>query len=215
MISWRVLAVLIAVLLLALGAEVPRTAWRLAFTNQVPPDFDLVNVPVIQRPTTVPAEVVTLPDDAVVIGVEARGRRRAFVLEAFYPPERHVINDLLGGKPITVTYCDVTDCLAVFTDPDADEPLEIATGGWQGKIVRGWFTGSMLLRVGSSWFRQDTGQPLANHAEKPFPYTKYQFERTTWKQWRDARPDTDVYVGEISSERAKPDVEGATCEPAG
>jgi hypothetical protein len=201
--------------LLALGAGVLLAAWRFAFAKQAPVDYELVQMPVIQRPTALPADAVTLPDDTVVIGVEAGGRRRAYVLRALYPPERHVINDVLGGKPITVTYCDVTDCLAVFTDPDADAPLEIATGGWQGKLVRGKFTGSMLLRVGSFLFRQDTGQPLANHGDKLLPYTRAEFVRTTWKAWRDARPDTDVYVGDISSERAELAVEGATTGPAG
>src|SRR5262249_40992062 len=128
----------------------------------------------------------------------------AYVLGAFYSPERHVVNDLLGGKPITVTYCDVTDCLAVFIDPDSKGPLGIAVGGWLGKRERGRYIGSLLLLVGSSRYRQDTGQPLANRDDESFPYIRKDFVRTTWNEWREAHPDTDVYVGEISSEREAP-----------
>ena len=212
-ISRRGGAILTATLLIATGIGVALVAWRQASVRQHPPDFALVNMPVIGRPTTVAAEAVTLPDDAVGIGVEAGGRRRAYLLEAFYPHERHVINDLLGGKPITVAYCDMTDCLAVFTDADADEPLEIAAGGWQGHIVHGRPEGSMLLRVGSSWYRQDTGQPVASHGDHPFPYAKTDFVRTTWKEWCDEHPDTDVYVGEVASESTNPVSDGAIAAP--
>ena len=34
-------------------------------------------------------------------------------------------------------------------------------------------------------------------AEK-IPLQIYSFERTTWKQWKDAHPDTDIYTGDIT-----------------
>jgi hypothetical protein len=197
-------AVLTAALLLALAIVAALIAWRLVSVKHDPPDVHRVLMPVIQLPTAVPREEVALPDDADVIGVGSGGRHRAYVLEAFFAPERHVINDLLGGKPITVTYCNMTDCLAVFTDPNADGPLEIAAGGWQGHFLHGRVLGSMLLRVGSSWYRQDTGQPVASQGHDTFPYTKTEFVKTTWKEWCDEHPDTDVYGGDVSSDRANP-----------
>jgi hypothetical protein len=214
LISWRRGALLPATLLLGITIGIPFVARRPASAKQHPQDYALVNWPVIQRPTALPAEQVALADDTVVIGVEAGGRWRAYVLQAFYRPGRHVINDLLGGKPITVTYCDMTDCLAVFTEPDATEPLDVAAGGWQGQFERGKPLGTMLLRVGSTWYRQDSGQPLADNGDNPFPYTKTDFMRTTWKDWFDEHPDTDVYVGEISSERANPVGQATIAKPA-
>ena len=205
---------LTAVLLYALGIHVTLVNWRFASVKQHQPDFALVNLPVISRPAILSAEAVALAADAIVIGVEAGGRHRAYALDAFYPRECHVINDWLGGKPITVTYCDMTDCVAVFTDPDADEPLQIAAGGWQGHFVHGKPQGSMLLRVGSSWFRQDTGQPVASQGDNSLPYTKTEFVRTTWKDWCEEHPDTDVYVGDVSSERTIPAGVGPLVMPA-
>ena len=112
------------------------------------------------------------------------------------PAVRHVINDVVGGKPITVTYCDATDCVAVFTDPTGHEALEIAVGGWTGRSVSSKSEGSMLLRVGSTLYRQDTKQPLEEKDSAPFPYSEANFVRTTWQQWREAHADTDVYIGE-------------------
>ena len=194
------MAVLTATAFIALGIAVTLVVWLLAYRKKEPPDFALVLKPFVQLPMTVPANAASLPDDAVVIGVEAGGRHRAYLLEALYPSASHVINDLVGGKPITVTYCDMTDCVAVFTAPNSDKPLEIAVGGWQGQMVHGKPQGSMLLRVGSNWYRQDNGQPRANHGDPPFPYTKTDFTRTTWKEWSGEHKDTDVYVGDVKAE---------------
>jgi hypothetical protein len=86
-----------------------------------------------------------------VIGVEAGGRSRAYLLKAFfYPAARHVINDLLGGRPITIVYCDMTDYVAAYTDPDANEPLHIATRGWQGHSVPGQGCSALLQSLHQS-----------------------------------------------------------------
>src|SRR5688572_9755512 len=74
------------------------------------------------RPVRMPAAVVAgdtwLPDDAPVIGVSAGGRHRAYAISAFLAIDRHVANDMLNGVPVTVAYCDLTDCVRVYTDPD-------------------------------------------------------------------------------------------------
>ena len=54
-----------------------------------------------------------------------------------------------------------------------------------------------MLRVGATRYWQDTGLPLHNDATNAFPYVKTGFVRTSWGQWREAHPDTDVYVGRL------------------
>jgi hypothetical protein len=168
-------------------------------------DVELEDVPGIRQPSALPAGSAHLRDNTEVIGVSASGRHRAYVIDALVRRERHVVNDQLGGAPVTVTYCDRTNCARVFTEPRGGGPLEVAGGGWIGRYEEG----CMLLRIGPDRYRQDTGLPLAKGAP-PFPYARAEFVRTTWKQWREAHPDTDVYVGEPPS---APDGLGAGSAP--
>jgi hypothetical protein len=155
------------------------------------PGIEFVTVPVVQLPPTVTGRDARVRDETEVIGVSVADRHRAYVLDALEPLPRHVINDLLDGVPCTVSYCNVTDCVRVLTAPGAKEPLAIAVGGWDSRSAEG----VMLLRVGSDYYRQDSGLPLAEAEVARFPYVDLEFERTTWGNWREAHPHSDVYVG--------------------
>jgi hypothetical protein len=186
-------AALIALLAISVGA--PLIAWRSLPRKPEPPqsissDLLVMNWPVIQRPEARPAGSVRLSEDAAVIGVSVDGRSRAYVVEAFGPTARHVVNDQLGRVPVTVTYCSRSDCAQVFTDPREAGPLAVSVGGFDRRSG----TGALLLRVGSTLYRQDTRAPLTADAP-PFPHAVADFVWTTWQQWRTAHPDTDVYLG--------------------
>jgi len=100
-------------------------------------------------------------------------------------PASHIVNDLIGGLPLSVSYCNLHDCVQVVTDKGA-APLKLQVAG-----VDGW---SMLLAVGGHNYRQSTLEPL--EADTPsFPYRIHPWERTTWGAWKSAHPDTDVYLG--------------------
>jgi hypothetical protein len=155
----------------------------------------LLNQPGILLPEVHPASSATLADNAEVIGVLVNGRPRAYALGAFlFSPigqlyHRHVVNDLLAGVPITITYCDQLGCTEVYTDSHISAPLPIAVGGFTERDGRQ----SMLLCVGDFHYRQDSAEPLESDAP-PFPYAHLKYVRMSWKQWRTAHPDTDVYL---------------------
>jgi hypothetical protein len=151
----------------------------------------LADEPGVQGPAARPAEAARLPDADEVIGVSAGGRHRAYSIAALLPGDRHVVNDTLGGVPVTVVFWEQTNCARVFTDPTGREPLDIGVGGYIG----GYDLGSMLVAVGPNHYRLDSGQPVEEGAP-PFPYPRADFQRTTWKRWREAHPNTDVYVGD-------------------
>src|SRR5437879_4188705 len=69
------------------------------------------------RPPTSGVEGSGMRDDDQIIGVEVGGRARAYRLDALRSRTRHVVNDLLGGVPVSVSYCDITDCVRAYTDP--------------------------------------------------------------------------------------------------
>src|SRR5262249_22919354 len=152
----------------------------------------------VRLPATVPAASAGLPESAEVVGITVGGRCRAYLLAAFVPlhpgrgySRRHVVNDLLGETPVTVTSCDRTGCVKAFTGPAQSEPLDVGVGGFTTRDGRQ----SMVLLVGGSRYRQDTTQALEDEAA-PFPYHEAAIVRPTWGEWRQAHPETDVYLGE-------------------
>src|SRR5262249_30186805 len=78
------------------------------------------------RPPTVLAAAANLPDDEPVIGVMAKKTARAYVRKAFAGMPNHVVNDVVGDTPVTVTHFN--GCTRVYTGPGT-EPLRFMTGG--------------------------------------------------------------------------------------
>jgi hypothetical protein len=192
--SWGRVAFLIALVLVLAGVSSGFLWTLLDWEKQVPEsDTSLFR--------TRFAEAIRPRDYTPVIGVSAGGRHRAYTLQALTRPDGHIYNDLLGKIPITVTYCNLDDCVKVFTAPDRDQPLDIAFGGPDQDRRR-----KLWLRVGEIFFRQDTEKPVEAGRTTPFPYAKTDFVRTTWGEWSKAHPDTDIYVGRLPFVPQDPDI---------
>jgi hypothetical protein len=147
------------------------------------------DAPGIVRPPTVAADKAALDDDTPVIGVSAGAVDRAYLIEAFENgPMAHVVNDVLGAVPVSVTHCNISGCTSVFTGDTRGQPLELSLAGL--KDYR------LVLKAGGRPYRQETCEPLSE-GSPPFPYARYPAEITTWGVWRQRHPDTDVYMGPI------------------
>jgi hypothetical protein len=145
--------------------------------------------PAVNQPPVSAAGDVSLPGDEVVIGVEESGLFRAYRLEAFRFINTHVVNDLMGNIPVSVTFCDRNDCVSVFTDKPNDHPLSLQVGGYNDK---------MFLKSGDGFFFQDDGTSIDANNPAVLPHQRKTFEKTTWKAWRIAHPTTSVYVGQMT-----------------
>jgi hypothetical protein len=110
--------------------------------------------PGITKPPVIPAAQAALDDQAEVLGVAAAGKFRAYAIRAFQLQTDHIVNDLIKDVPVTVTYCNQTNCHKVFTSDDRGAPLKVDLGGM------GW--GEMLLKVGESFYGQKTGEPFGS-----------------------------------------------------
>jgi hypothetical protein len=143
--------------------------------------------PGITKPLTVPASKAGLPDDEPIIGVEMNGQYRAYLLSAMRGTTSHVVNDVIGLAPVTVTYCDLANCARGFTSKNRSKPLDISTAGL--------FNGNLLLRTDGEMFSQPTGEGLRKDGATFKPFDDHPLVRTTWKAWRDEHPKTDVYLG--------------------
>ncbi|MGH7171566.1 MAG: DUF3179 domain-containing (seleno)protein [Gemmataceae bacterium] len=146
-------------------------------------------------PVRTAAEAGVVEDDDEIIGVRVGGRSRAYFLGALRFP-RHVINDMVGGQAVSVTYCDVARRARVFTDSSAKAPLQLD--------IAGQLKGGLLLRVGNVEYAQKTGENRTSPNGAPLPYKDVTFVRTTWRDWREAHPDTDIYVGDFRPQTGAP-----------
>ncbi len=144
----------------------------------------------IPTPPTLTAAEATLADDEPVIGIEVGGKSRAYRLRAMRGFTDHVVNDVVDGVAVTVTYCDIADCVRAFGGGDHQTPLDIAQGGLMDQ--------RMVLRIGHAGYLQETGELIEtdkDHPAVPFPYAEFPSTRTTWGEWKTQHPDTDVYEG--------------------
>ncbi|MCU0704948.1 MAG: DUF3179 domain-containing protein [Fimbriiglobus sp.] len=154
------------------------------------PDPDLIDIrsPPVNIPDGHSYTADDLPPDAPVIGVSVGDKHRAYALAAFEDVSRHVVNDLLAGRPVSVTYCPRTGCTRVFTDQGMTR-LRLAVGGWYEKLG----VSQMVIRIGRERYQQETGRELAGRGTLPYPTLGH--EVTTWGAWHKAHPDSDVYTG--------------------
>jgi hypothetical protein len=142
--------------------------------------------PGVNRPPTVPAAAADLADDEPVIGIVVAGRPRAYRLKALAAMTGHVVNDVVAGSAVTVTHCDRTHCTRIFT-ASISEPLPIMTGGYKE---------GLLLKVGDGFYHQADGTSSSDPHGAPLPLALLDYKQVSWKEWRTAHPDTDVYVAD-------------------
>lgn len=88
----------------------------------------VVDFPGIQDPPLKLAAHSNLPDSTRVIGIEVNGEPCAIVLGAMVDPARHIINLVLNHQPVSVTYCDLADCVRVLTD-ERKAAIPLRVGG--------------------------------------------------------------------------------------
>lgn len=140
--------------------------------------------PTLENPNFVSSgDVDFLKDTDLVIGVEVNGEARAYpVLVATY---HHVINDELGGQPLTISTCGVCSSAAGF-DPRLDgQTLRFRFEGiWQGTMVM------YDIESESVWLHL-TGEcvkgPKTGQKLRMIP-TRY----VQWSEWKCDYPQTTV-----------------------
>jgi len=150
--------------------------------------FDEVDLPGESSPRLVSASDANISVSDVVIGISVNGQHRAYTIRALSRVDQHAVNDLFGNVPVTVTYCDLRDCVRVFTSDDDSERLGIGVSGY-----RRTKNGGLILSHKGKQFRQE-GDDL--------PFGRMKFERMRWLDWVAAHPDTLLYDG------ARPEEEG-------
>ncbi len=166
----------------------------------------------VKRPGTLAAKDAGLPPDEKVIGVVVGGKARAYRVKAMEGRSQHLVNDLIAGVPVSVAYCNLTECVRVYTGPTGSGPLDLA--------VAGMLDDEMIMNVGGTPYFQGSGKlvgpdvlesshnPVAvGFAQKArsvarsgqvapeIPYATLTPVLTTWKSWVEQHPESDVFTG--------------------
>ncbi|MCC9601351.1 DUF3179 domain-containing protein [Stieleria sp. JC731] len=120
---------------------------------------------------------VSLSDSTEVIGVKVDGVECAFVLEPMARPENHILNMMLADKAVTVTYCDLANCVRVVTD-QREESIPLNIGGLD-------IYNRMIVELDGELYAQSS---------KNLPLMDLPFERTTWGDWRRSNEETKIWI---------------------
>lgn len=129
---------------------------------------------------------VTVPAEAPVIGLAINGKARTYLVWGMSQPKWHLAHDNFGGQPVTVTYCDWQDCARAL---DRGEVPAAAIR------LAGFAEGQMQLAI---------GQGQHGQADDNLPLAEVPMERTTWGQWREAHPESEIYLGQRTDLAAEP-----------
>ena len=143
-------------------------------------------IPAIFDPTFIPGSEVgaRLSDDELVIGVSINGEHHAYGVA--FLSQHEVVNDVVGGVPIAVTWCPLCFTGVVYSRETDGQVLSF---GVSGKLIRN----SLVMydrETGSLWSQFVGAAVLGRHAGAPLRPLASTF--TDWSTWRDLHPDTLV-----------------------
>lgn len=122
-------------------------------------------------------------DDRLVIGVEANGEAKAYPIQ--YIGYHHQVRDVLGGKPVIVTYCTVCRTGRVFEPIVNGQPDEFRLVGMDH------FNAMFEDKSTGSWWRQANGEAIAGPLKGQF-LPEMPVTQTTVSQWFKLYPDSKI-----------------------
>ncbi len=130
-----------------------------------------------------------------VIEVQIDGDARAYPLQILIWHE--IVNDVVDGTPITVTFCPLCNTAVAFEQPSIDG--ETTTFGTSGSLYNSNLV--MYDRATESYWPQATGKAVTG------PLTGQQLERipaqiVSWADFRDAFPDGKVLSRDTGHSRS-------------
>ncbi len=128
--------------------------------------------------------------DDRVIGVEIAGEARAYPLRLMRWHE--VVNDVVGGEPVAVTYSPLCDSVAVFSRVLDGAEIEFGVSGLLYNSNTLLYDRRSAPAASPLWI-QLTGKPVVWPAASPGGQLALLPARlTTWAAWRERNPSTSV-----------------------
>lgn len=151
-------------------------------------------IPSIDKPRFVAAaEANFLADEDIVMAIELDGDARAYPVAILNYHE--IVNDVIAGRPVAVTYCPLCGSGLVFERTFHDRVVEFGVSG----LLR---NSDLILydRATESLWQQITGRalagPMRGQALRTLPVAM-----TRWGTWKAAYPDTRVLSTDTGFDR--------------
>jgi hypothetical protein len=154
-------------------------------------------IPSLRNPRTIGAESATWLDDGdTVFGIEFGGKSRAY-------PQRildwhEMANDVVGGEHLALSYC--TLCGSAIAYATHNPGGNSFVFGSSGLLYRS----NKLMYDEQTWslWSNLTGEPVAGPlAGRGIRLPTLPLTVTTWREWRERHPDTDVLAIETGYRR--------------
>ncbi len=144
-------------------------------------------IPPIDRPVFVSvAGYKELSDRDPVIGLEINGDARAYPLRVLIWHE--IANDVVGGKPVTITFCPLCNAAIVFEATVNGKKLDFGT---TGKLRNSDLV--MYDRATQSWWQQFTGEAIAGeYTGTLLKFVPARLE--SWAEFSKRNPDGKVLI---------------------
>jgi len=146
----------------------------------------------IDDPNFVSAADITLSASTPVIGVAIGSDARAYPLAVLASHE--IVNDIVGGRPLAVTYCPLCLTGIVFDRHVAGAVVEF---GVSGKLLMNVLV--MYDRQSDSLWSQILGEAIAGE-HKGVQLEVVDSLQTTWGTWRQLYPATLVLQSDIRAD---------------
>jgi hypothetical protein len=142
-------------------------------------------IPSIDRPCHErPREATALPDSGLVIGVDHGGEARAYPVDLLSLHE--VVNDVVGGLPIAVTWCPLCASAVGYERRVGDRTLTFGVSGYL-------YRANLMLfdrQTGSMWSQLLGGAVTGRY--RGTSLRRVPIVHQTWAQWRREHPETLV-----------------------
>lgn len=182
-------------------ADWRREGWRTDFDRLTVEASEVVsvigrdNIPSIDHPEFVPiGDEDTLVDREPVISLAINGDARAYPLRIMMWHE--IVNDVVGGVPVVVTYCPLCNAALVFESTLDGEVLGFGTSG---KLRNSDLI--MYDRKTESWWQQFSGKGIAGvHAGRKLKMIPSRLD--SWQLFEAANADGRVLVPNDPTMRA-------------